>query len=176
MSPILERRAVDKGEEGAASSTPLHVPAGVAPGSAPEASQVPAANDANDSEPPKQMDVGVLSFLGKSTIIQATVDHSVPLNVVTKKCLKKLGFQTLRHDLPPNLSKLAAKALPGHCGWEQLTLCTPTGHRALSRDIDFLVVGDDYGCDMLLGRETKGINFKSGSGIYPNYLRPRSKG
>ena len=169
-----ERRAANnKGKESAA-SVPVPVPAEVAPGSA----QVPAADDANGPELPFQRELGVYTFLGEYRTIQVTVNHSVPVNVVRRKLLKELGFETPRHDLPPELSKFAAEELPAHCGWEQLNICAPGAPEGESHEIQFVVVeDDDYDCDLLLGRASKGISFKLGDVIYTNFITPpQSKG
>lgn len=167
--PRWGRRAADnKGKERAA-SVPVPVPAEVAPGSA----QALAADDANGPKLPFQMKLGVFDLLGECINTQVTINHSVPVNVVTRKLLKELGFKTPRHDLPPELSKFAAEALPAHCGWEQLNICAPGGEKGASHEIQFVVVEDDYyGCDLLLGRASKGINFKLGDGIYTNFRTP----
>jgi hypothetical protein len=162
LSPRWERRAADRGQDPASVPVPVPIPA-----------EAPAADDANGLEPPFKINLSFFTSTGTAETINVTVDHSVPVNVVTNKCLKKLGFKPFPHALPPDLSKLAAKALPGHCGWQKLNFYATRG---LSRNIDFVIVGDDYRCDLLLGREFKGVQFKPGVGIYPNLLNPKSKG
>jgi len=122
-------------------------------------------------DPPLQREVGVLTIHGELIRTYVAVDHRMPVNVVTKKYLKELGLENPRYDMSPELLKLAAKVLPWHCGWEQLTLCDPSGRMCLSHDLDFLVVNDDYyGYDLVLGRESMSVNFKAG--IYPRFVTP----
>jgi hypothetical protein len=174
LSPRGERTAADKGE--GAPAGPVPVPVEAAPETAPGAPQVPATNDANGPEPPFQIDLGFSNRKGNFETIHVTVDYSQPVNVVTKKCLKKLGWKPLKHALPSELSKLAAGALLAHCGWQRLGLCDLEGGGGLTRHIEFVVVGDDYHCDLLLGREFKGVKLKPRAGIYPVFKSPKDKG
>jgi hypothetical protein len=174
LSLRWERRAADKGEGGPA--VPVPVPVEMAPETAPGAPQVPAADDANGPEPAFQIDLGFLNKKGNFETIRVTVDYSQPVNVVTRKCLKGLDWKPLKHALPSELSKLAAEALLAHCGWQRLGLYDLGGGRGLTRHIEFVVVGDDYHCDLLLGREFKGVKLKPRAGIYPIFKSPQDKG
>lgn len=183
LTPRQERRAADHrdGVPVVPVPVPVHVPipgpvAVVAPETVPDAAQVPAANDDPGSpEPPFQTDL--CCTIDRATVtIRVTVDHSVPVNVVTIKCLKGLGRKPLRNPLPAELSDRAAMVLPGHRGWQQLTLYSPMGHRGLTRDVDLVVVDDDYPCDLLLGAEFKGVSFEPGGGLYPNHAKALDKG
>jgi hypothetical protein len=174
LSPRWERRAAGK-EEGPA-PVPVPIPVKAAPEAAPEAPRVPTADDASGLEPPFQVYLSFFTILGDPQIIHVTVDYSLPVNVVTNKCLNELGFKPLPQALPPNLSEPAANVLPGLCGWQKLCLHPTAGHGCLSRDIDFVVVGDDYHCDLLIGREFKGVEFKPRLGLYPNYTVPKRTG
>jgi hypothetical protein len=132
--------------------------------------------DLTRHEPPFQTDLGFCTIMGMVEILRVTVDQSVTLNVITNKCLARLGFKPLQHEMPSKLSELAAQSFPGHYGWQQLNLSAPVGHRGHTSDVDFLVVGDDYHCDLLLGCEFKWLTLKRRPGIYPNYSTPSGKG
>ena len=128
-------------------------------------------------EPPFQIRLGIFTSTGGPETIQATVDHSLPLNVVTSKCLKQLGFDDpFERPLPPDLSELAAEALRGPYGWCNLILYASVDHKSHSLDVGFVVVDDDDRHGLLLGREFKGVKLEPGVGIFPNYATPKSKG
>jgi hypothetical protein len=167
LTPRRVKGAADTGES--APIVPDPVPDQVAPEAAPSSPQVPTAIDANGPEPPFQIDLSFYTITGKVEILPVTVDESVSVNVITNKCLARLGFKPLQHPMPPELSELASQAFPGHYGWQKLGLFAPSGHQGLSSDVDFLVVGDDYHCDLLLGCEFKRLTLKPRPGIYPNY-------
>jgi hypothetical protein len=95
------------------------------------------------------------TIIGKVETLHVTIDQSMSVNVITNKCLARLGFKPLQHAMPSKLSELASQAFPRHYGWQKLCLFAPSGHRGISYDVDFLVVGDDYYCDLLLGCEFK---------------------
>jgi hypothetical protein len=168
------KSAADTGES--VPIVPDPAPEQVAPEGAPGAPKLPAAIDANGPEPPFQTDLGFCTIMGKVEILRVTVDQSVTVNVITNKCLARLGFKPLQHEMPSKLSELAAQSFPGHYGWQQLNLSAPVGHRGHTSDVDFLVVGDDYHCDLLLGCEFKRLTLKPRPGIYPNYSIPPGKG
>ena len=148
------------------------MPAAMASEGAPEASQAPNIHNASCPEPPFLIDLGFYTLMGEVQSIRVTVDYSVLVNVVTNKCLKELGFEPLQHALPSHLGT-AAGELPGHCGWQRLNLYVTQRY---SRDIYFLVVRDDYRCDLLLGREFKEVELNSRAGAYPNFTKPEGKG
>jgi len=152
------------------------IPEQVAPEAAQGSPQVPAAIDANGPEPPYQTNLSFCTITGKVETLLVTIDQSMSVNVVTNKCLARLGFKPLQHGMPSRLSGLASQAFPGHYGWQKLSLFAPSGHRGLSSDVDFLVVDDDYHCDLLLGCEFKRLTLKPRPGIYPNYLISQGKG
>jgi hypothetical protein len=131
------------------------------------------AHSASCLEPPFLINLAFFTLTGGLQTIHVTVDYSVSVNVVTNKCLKELGFEPLQLALPSHLTRLAAQELPEHCGWQRLNLHVSAKY---SREIHFLIVGDDYRCDLLLGREFKGIKLNSRAGIYPNFVIPKSKG
>jgi hypothetical protein len=165
------KSTADTGES--APIVPDPVPEQVAPEAALGSPQVPAAIDANGPESPFQTDLCFCTIMGKVEILRVTIDQSMLVNVVTNKCLARLGFKPLQHGMPSELSELASRAFPGHYGWQKLSLFAPSGHRGLSSDVDFLVVGDDHHCDLLLGCEFKRLTLKPRPGIYPNYsIRP----
>ena len=174
LTPRRVKGAADTGES--APIVPDPVPDQVAPEAAPSSPQVPTAIDANGPEPPFQIDLSFYTITGKVEILPVTVDESVSVNVITNKCLARLGFKPLQHPMPPELSELASQAFPGHYGWQKLGLFAPSGHQGLSSDVDFLVVGDDYHCDLLLGCEFKQLTLKPRLGIYPNYSIQPGKG
>jgi hypothetical protein len=174
LTPRWVKSAADAGES--APIVPDPVPEQVAPEAALGSPQVPAAIDANGPEPPFQTDLGFCTIMGKVEILPVTIDQSMSVNVVTNKCLARLGFKPLQHAMPSKLSELASQAFPGHYGWQKLSLFAPSGHRGLSSDVDFLVVGDDYHCDLLLGCEFKRLTLKPRPGIYPNYSTRPGKG
>jgi len=174
LTPRRVKSAADTGES--APIVPDPVPEQVAPEAAPGSPQVPAATDANGPEPPFQTDLGFWTILGKAEILPVTIDQSMSVNVVTNKCLVRLGFKPLQHAMPPKLNELASQAFPGHYGWQKLCLFAPSGHQGLSFDVDFLVVGDDYYCDLLLGCEFRRLTLKPRPGIYPNYSIQPGKG
>jgi hypothetical protein len=148
--------------------------AAVASEGAPEAPQAPAIHNASCLEPPFLINLHFFTMTGRVQEISVTVDYSVLVNVVTNKRLKKLGFEPLQHALPSYLGKLTAKELPGHCGWRRLNLYVPGRY---SCEIDFLVVSDDYRCDLLLGRDFKRVQLNSRAGVYPNFFKnPADKG
>jgi hypothetical protein len=159
LTPRQERRAADHRDGVPVVPVPVHVPipgpvAVVAPETVPGAAQVPAANDDPGSpEPPFQTDLCCTADRA-TVMIRVTVDHSVPVNVVTIKCLKGLGRKPLRYPLPAELSDRAAMVLPGHRGWQQLTLCSPMGHRGLTHNVDLVIV----------------------EGLYPNHAKALDKG
>jgi serine/threonine protein kinase len=134
--------------------------------------QAPNIHNASHLEPPFLIDLGFFTLIGEVQNIRVTVDYSMLVNVVTNKCLKELGFEPLQHALPSHLGN-AAMELPGHCGWQRLNLFV-TGY--YSREIEFLVVSDDYGCDLLLGREFKEVKLNPRAGAYPNFAKPKDKG
>jgi hypothetical protein len=140
---------------------------------APEASQAPTIHNANCSESPFLIRLDFFTLMGEVRNIRVTVDYSVLVNVMTNKCLKELGFEPLQLELSSPLGKLAAKELPGHCGWRRLNLFVTKNY---SREIEFLIVSDDYHCDLLLGREFKGVELNPRAGAYPNIAKPKSKG
>jgi hypothetical protein len=171
LTPRRVKSAVDTGES--APIVPDPVSEQVAPEAAPGSPQLPAAIDTNGPEPPFQINLGFCTIMGKVEIILVTIDQSMSVNVVTNKCLARLGFKPLQHAMPSKLSELASQAFPGHYGWQKLSLFAPSGHRGLSSNVDFLVVGDDYHCDLLLGYEFKQLTLKPRPGIYPNHsIRP----
>jgi hypothetical protein len=138
-----------------------------------EAREAPTMHSASCLEPPFLINLAFFTLTGGLQTIHVTVDYSVSVNVVTNKCLKELGFEPLQLALPSHLSRLAAQELPEHCGWQRLNLHVSAKY---SREIHFLIVGDDYRCDLLLGREFKGVKLNSRAGIYPNFVIPKSKG
>lgn len=168
LTPRRVESTADTGES--APLVPDPVPEQVAPEAAPGSPQLPAAIDANGPEPPFQTDLCFCTITGKVEVLPVTVDESMSVNVVTNKCLARLGFKPLQDAMPPELSELTSQAFPGHYGWQKLGLFAPSGHRGLSSDVDFLVVGDDYHCDLLLGCEFKRLTLKPRPGIYPNHL------
>jgi hypothetical protein len=172
--PRPVKSAADTGES--APIVPDPAPEQVAPEAAPGSLQVPATIDANGPEPPFQTKLGFCTFTGKVEILPVTIDQSMSVNVVTNKCLARLGFKPLQRAMPPRLSELASQAFPGHFGWQKLGLFDPSGHGGLSSDVDFLVVTDDYHCDLLLGCEFKQLTLKPRPGIYPNYSIQPGKG
>ena len=174
LTPRRVKSTADTGESAPIALDP--VPDQVAPEAAPDSPQVPTAIDANGPEPPFQTDLGFCTITGKVEILPVTVDESMSVNVVTNKCLARLGFKPLQRPMPPELNELASQAFPGHYGWQKLGLFAPSGHRGLSSDVDFLVVGDDYHCDLLLGCEFKRLTLKPRPGIYPNYSIQPGKG
>ena len=174
LTPRRVESTADTGES--APLVPDPVPEQVAPEAAPDSPQVPAAIDANGPEPPFQTDLCFCTITGKVEVLPVTVDESMSVNVVTNKCLASLGFKPLQDAMPPELTELASQAFPGHYGWQKLGLFAPSGHRGLSSDVDFLVVGDDYHCDLLLGCEFKRLTLKPRPGIYPNHLIQPGKG
>jgi hypothetical protein len=149
------------------------MPAAMALEGAPEASQAPTMHNANCLEPPFLIDLDFYTLMGEVQNIRVTVDYSVLVNVITNKCLKELGFEPRQLALSSPLGKLAAKELPGHCGWQRLNLYVP---KRYSREIDFLIVSDDYRCDLLLGREFKEVELNPRAGAYPSFMKPKSKG
>jgi hypothetical protein len=169
LSPRRERKAADGGQ----GPVSIPTPGATAPDGAPKAPQAPTLHNPSGLEPPFLINLPYFTLTGGVETIEVTVDYSLSVNVVTNKCLKKLGFEPLQHALPFHLSELAARELPEHCGWQRLTLYEAANH---SREINFLVVSDNYRCDMLLGREFKGVKLNSGVGVYPNYKNPKSKG
>ena len=169
LSPRRERRVADGGQ----GRVSIPMPAAMASEGASEAREAPNMHNASCLEPPFLIDLTFFTLTGGFQTIHVTVDYSVLANVVTNKCLKELGFEPLQHSLPSHLRKFAAKELPGHHGWQRLNLYVTASY---SREIDFLVVGDDYRCDLLLGREFKGVKLNSQAGIYPNFMIPKSKG
>jgi len=132
-----------------------------------------ASEGAGCLEPPRLIDLDFFTLTGDIQNIDVTVDYNVLVNVVTNKQLKKLGFEPLQRALPFYLGKLAAKELPEYCGWQRLSLYV-TPH--YSREIDFLIVSDAYRCDLLLGREFKGVKLNSRAGVYPNFRILKGKG
>lgn len=138
--------------------------------------RVPAAEEADAPEPPFQTDLRFFTTNGGPETIHVTIDHSQPANVVTMHCLERLGYKPRQDELPTELSQLAAKAWPGYSGWQKLGLYNPAAHRGLSSDMDFVVVGDDYHCDLLLGRDFSRLNSRPRAGIYPNYMARKGKG
>jgi hypothetical protein len=168
LSPRRERRVADGGQ----GRVSIPMPAAMASEGPSEAREAPTMHNASCLEPAFLIDLVFFTLTGFQTI-HGTVDYSVLVNVVTNKCLKELGFEPLQHSLPPHLSELAAKELPGHRGWQRLNLYVSASY---SREIDFLIVGDNYRCDLLLGREFKGVKLNSQAGIYPNFMIPKSKG
>ena len=169
LSPKRERGVADGGQGRV--STPM--PAAMASEGTSEAQEAPIVHNASCLEPPSLIDLVFFTLTGGFQTIHVTVDYSVLVNVVTNKCLKELGFEPLQHALPFHLSKLAAKELPEHHGWQRLNLYVNASY---SREIDFLVVDDDYRCDLLLGREFKGVKLNSRAGIWPNFVIPKRKG
>jgi hypothetical protein len=165
---------VDKGE--GAPAIPVPVPMEAAPETAPAAPEVPDSDHANGPVQPFQIDLGLSNNKGNFKPIHATVDHSHPVNVVTKKCLKGLGWEPLKHGLPSELSRLAAEALLAPCGWQRLGLQNLGGADGLTRHVQFVVVGDDYHCDLLLGREFKGVKLEPRPGMYPIFKNPNNQG
>jgi hypothetical protein len=147
------------------------VPDTAVPGqAAPGAAQVPGAIGAHNSpEPPFQTDICFFNSVDKADTLRVTVDQSMPVNVITNKRLAALGFEPLRHSMPPELSEFAAQMFPGFCGWQQLCLYAPKGRGGLSSDPSFIVVGDDYHCDVLLGCEFNRLTRRPGPGIYTNF-------
>jgi len=174
LTPGRVKSAADTGE--GAPIVPDPVPEQVAPEAALGSPQVPAAIDANGPEPPFQTDLSFWTIMGKVEILPVTIDQSMSVNVVTNKCLARLGFEPRQHAMPSQLSELASQAFPGHYGWQKLSFFAPSGHRGLSSDVDFLVVGDDYHCDLLLGCEFRRLTLNPRPGIYPNYSIPTGKG
>jgi hypothetical protein len=164
-----DRRVAD-GSQG-----PVSIPMSAATASegAPEAFQAPTIHNTNCLEPPFLIDLDFFTLMGEVQNIRVTVDYSVLVNVMTNKCLKELGFEPLQLALSSPLGKLAAKELPGHCGWQRLNLVVT---KYYSREIEFLIVSDDYRCDLLLGREFKGVELNPRAGAYPNFKKPKSKG
>jgi hypothetical protein len=164
-----DRRVAD-GSQG-----PVSIPmsAATALEGAPEAFQAPTIHNTNCLEPPFLIDLDFFTLMGEVQNIRVTVDYSVLVNVMTNKCLKELGFEPLQLALSSPLGKLAAKELPGHCGWQRLNLVVT---KYYSREIEFLIVSDDYRCDLLLGREFKGVELNPRAGAYPNFKKPKSKG
>jgi hypothetical protein len=160
LSPRRERRVADGGQ----GRVSIPMPAEMASEGASEAREAPTMHNASCLEPPFLTDLAFFTPTGGLRTVRVTVDYSVLVNVVTNKCLKELGFEPLQLALPSHL-RLAAKELPGQCGWQRLNLHVNTKY---SREIDFLVVGDDYRCDLLLGRELEGVKLDSRAGIYPN--------
>src|SRR4051794_37017986 len=167
LSPRRERGAA----EGVQGHVSIPMPAAMASEGAPKAPETPTLHNAGCPEPPFLINLPFLTLTGAPKTIQVVVDYSVSVNVVTNKCLKELAFEPLQHALPFQLSKLAAKELPEHSGWQRLTLY----EASRSRDINF-IVSDNYHCKMLLGREFKGVKLNSRVGNYPNYKIPKSKG
>lgn len=168
-----EQSPADRGQ-----SAPIvagSVPDQVAPEVAPGAAQVPAAIGANGPEPPFETKLGFCNIMAKVKILRVTVDQRVPVNVVTKKFLAALGFKPQQHAMPSDLGELAAQVFPGHYGWQTLCLSAPAGHGGHTSDVDFVVVGDDYHCDVQLGCEFNRLILRPGLGIYPNYLAPNGK-
>jgi len=145
----------------------------MAPEGAPEAPQAPNIPNASRLEPPFLIDLDFYTLMGEVQNIRVTVDYSVLVNVVTSKCLKELGFKPLQLALSSHLGRLAAKELPGHCGWRRLNLYVTERY---SREIDFLVASDDYRCDLLLGREFKEVELNLRAGAYPNFMKPKDRG
>lgn len=169
FSPRRERRAADGGQ----GPVSIPTPAAIASEGAPEAPQAPNIHNASCTEPPFLIDLGFFTLMGEVQNIRVTVDYSALVNVVTNKCLNELGFEPLHRALPSRLGKLAAKDLPEHCGWRRLNLYV---NEHYSREINFLVVGDDYRCDLLLGREFKEVELNSMAGAYPTFTKPKRKG
>jgi hypothetical protein len=169
LSPRRERRVVDGGQ----GPISIPMPAAMTSEGAAEAPQAPNTHNASCLEPPFLIDLDFFTLMGEVKNIRVTVDYGVLVNVVTNKCLNELGFEPLQRTLPSRLGKLAAKELPGHCGWQRLNLYV---NEHYSREINFLVVGDDYRCDLLLGREFKEVEHNSRAGAYPSFTKPKSKG
>jgi hypothetical protein len=165
------KNAADTGES--APIVPDAVPEQVAPEAALDSPQVPAANGL---EPPFQTDLCFCTIMGKVEVLRVTIDQSMSVNVVTNKCLARLGFKPSQHAMPFELREFASQAFPGHYGWQNLCFLAPSGHGRLSFDVNFLVVSDDYHCDLLLGCEFKQLTLKPRLGIYPNYLIQPGKG
>src|SRR5271170_6992363 len=105
LTPRRVKSAADTGER--APIVPDPVPEQVAPEAAPGLPQVPAAIDANGPEPPFQTDLSFYTTMGKVEILLVTIDQSMSVNVVTNKCLARLGFKPLQHGMPSKLSELA---------------------------------------------------------------------
>src|SRR2546423_7003506 len=130
LMPRRVKSAAHTGES--APIVPGPVPEQVAPEAAPGSPQAPTAIDADGPEPPFQTDLGFCTIMGKPEILPVTVDQSMSVNIVTNKCLARLGFKPLQCAMPPKLSELASQAFPGHYGWQKLGLFAPSGHRGLS--------------------------------------------
>jgi hypothetical protein len=167
-----EKRSADPGER-----TPI-VPDTAVPGQATlGAVQVPGAIDThNSSEPPFQADICFCNGMGKPETLPVNVDLGMPVNVITNKRLAALGFEPRQHSMPSELSDLAAQMFPGFYGWQKLGLYAPEGGSGPTSDPNFIVVGDDYHCDVLLGCEFNQLTRRPGPGIYPNFIITSGKG
>jgi hypothetical protein len=157
FSPRPERRVADGGQGPVSILTPAAM-----------ASEGPSC-----PESPFLINLDFFTLAGDIQNVSVTVDYNALVNVVTSKQLKELGYEPQQRALPPDLSQLAAKELPGHCGWQQLLLYV---NKHYSHEIQVLIVSDDYRCDLLLGREFKEVEFNPGAGAYPNFTNPKGKG
>jgi hypothetical protein len=120
LTPRRVKNAADTGES--APIVPDAVPEQVAPEAALDSPQVPAANGL---EPPFQTDLCFCTIMGKVEVLRVTIDQSMSVNVVTNKCLARLGFKPLQHAMPFELREFASQAFPGHYGWQNLCFLLP---------------------------------------------------
>ena len=187
MLPRRERKGVDVEEDPAAvrAPTPVPVPMSVVVPAqqAPEtASSAPLreplrADDDGNRPAPSQVYLGFFTSQGCPQNIRVTIDHSKPVNLVTDRCVRRLGYEPLTRPAPAALRELASTAFPANFAWQHLRLYTPRGHNGIARSTNFVVVGDhDLACDMLLGREFEGTSFEPVDGIYPLYPDRRTPG
>lgn len=199
LLPRREKKGVDVEERAAAilAPTPVSAPMSV-PMSEPmsESAYVPVsgqqapetgtpvplrehlrANDDGNGAAPGQVDLGFFTSTGCPQIIRVTVDHSKPVNLVTDRCVRSLGYEPLTGPAPAALRELASSAIPASFAWQRLHLYRPWGHNGNARLTHFVVVGDhDLACDILLGREFERVSFDPVQGIYPNYAGKRTPG
>ena len=194
LLPRRERKGVDVEEDRAAvvvAPTPVSVPMSVPVpvqqgppetetlGPLGEPQPLGANDDGNGPAPGSgQVYLGFFTSKGRPQNICVTIDHSKPVNLVTDRCVRRLGYEPLTDPAPPAaLRELASTAFPANFAWQQLHPYTPRGHNGTMRSTNFVVVGDhDLACDMLLGREFEGVSFDPVDGIYPNYPGKRTPG